>query len=152
MHLPPLDAPSNTNTHTHNPFHMPFRSSVRRTAHLTRARILRRKVNVTLNLTDYSAILAHAQAGSRSVSRTLASLAKAQLDAQPLLTEADRLALADLTRQVRAIGTHLNQIAHACRLQANAGKIPQAAHCLEFLQKLHHQLELIERAYPRKPI
>ena len=72
---------------------MPFRSEARLAAHRTRQRVLKRKVNVTLLLSDYIAFYRMARDDRRSVAQTVAALAKAQLTAEPFLTERERVLL-----------------------------------------------------------
>ena len=117
---------------------MPFRSEARLAAHRTRQRVLKRKVNVTLLLSDYLAFYRVAQDDDRSIAQTVAELAKAQLAAKPFLTEHERVLLNNNARQLRAIGNNLNQIAHACNLRARQGHIPEAKQCLEYLTKLYN--------------
>lgn len=127
---------------------MPIKSVTRQLAHDTRRRAIRRKVTVTLSLADFADFLRVASAARESVPRTVAQLAKAQLQAEPLLSKADRDLLKDHARQLAAIGNNLNQIAHACHLHSRAGKVPEAAQCLKFLQNLYEQLNRLENGFP----
>lgn len=123
---------------------MPIKSVARQTAHEIRRRALRRKLTVTVPLTDYAEFYHVAQAAGDSVPSTILRLAREQLHAEPFLSEADRVLLNHQIRQLRAIGNNLNQIAHACHLQTRAETVPEAVHCLEYLRKLHGTLNRLE--------
>lgn len=125
---------------------MPFVSRAARLAYDFRRRILQKHAKLTIPLEEYLDFVDRANADGRSVSKTVSKLAQAQLGSATYIPGEVLQLVRELSRQLRAIGTHTNQIAKACNLHAKRHGSPEASQCLTFLQKLHQQLNTIERA------
>jgi hypothetical protein len=124
---------------------MPFVSRPARVAYEFRRRILHRHAKLTLTLEDYLVLAERASADKRSIPKTVSKLAQAQLGTSAYVPGETLGAMRELSRQLRSIGTHTNQIAKACNLHAKRHGSPEAAQCLTYLQKLHQQLAAIEQ-------
>ena len=124
---------------------MPYVSDVARIANGFRRRVLHRHTKLTLEIDDYLAFAERAERDGRSIPKSVTELAKAQLGLHAYVPGELVTSLRDVSRQLRALGTHTNQVARACNLQAKRHTEPEAEQCLTWLKNVHQQLATIEQ-------
>lgn len=110
-----------------------------------RRRETHRSVKVTLTLDQYARFERFAKTERLSIPKTLSVLAESKMNDAPFVTHDTKEKLSEIVRLLRASGNNVNQIAHACNVQAGfmgEGKTPQEG--IEILTQIHEGLVQIE--------
>jgi len=128
---------------------MPFKDSEERTRYQSRYDTRRQKthkaIKVTLTLAQYERFERFAKLEKLSIPKTVCQLAESKMDEKPYVTSDTKEKLGELVRLLRSSGNSVNQIAHACNVQAGfleGGKTAQEG--LEILTQIHEGLVQIE--------
>ena len=104
-----------------------------------------RSVKVTMTLAKFGKLERLAEKERTSVPRLLLSLASDKLGAVPFVSLDLKERLDEVIRLLRSCGNNINQIAHACNLQAgflDQPKSPQEG--VEILTRIHEGLVRLE--------
>jgi len=104
-----------------------------------------RAIKVTLTLDQYRRFERFAKTERQSIPKTLCALADTKIQDTPFVPHDTKEKLTEIGRLIRATGNNVNQIAHACNVQAGymgGGKTPQEG--IEILTQIHEGLIRIE--------
>lgn len=128
---------------------MPFKNPNEKKAYQddydNRRRQTHRAIKLTLTLDEYRRFERFAKTERHSIPKTLTALASAKLDDAPFVPNDIKEKLAEIVRLLRASGNNVNQIAHACNVQAGfmgESKTPEEG--IQILTQIHEGLVQIE--------